>query len=188
MVFVCCVPEAPYRTTYLVFARTCRPSFGLPGLGRSTCCSVVSPSEFFFWTVVTRWFRCRRPSPANPGTFLEYVSVVLLFPPALVSVSSPTLRENSESLPSKSGRETRSSVVRFLPSSWIVFSFTSPTFQLPLPSGSSVVFFSSSLWSALRFCNSCVCREVVKPPLPSARYTVVFVSCTSGLVFLVSAV
>ena len=67
MVFVCCVPEAPYRTIYVVFARTCRPSFGLPGLGNSTCCSVVSPPEFFFWTVVTRWFRCRRPSPANTG-------------------------------------------------------------------------------------------------------------------------
>src|SRR3989442_3861336 len=186
MVFVCCVPDAPYRTIYLVFARTCRPSLGLPGLGSSTCCSVVSPSEFFFLTVVTRWFRCRRPSPANPGTFVEYVSMVLLFSPAVVSVSSPTVRENSESLPCKSGRKTRSSVVRFLPSSWIVFSFTSPTFQLPLPSGSSVVFFSSSLSSALRFCNSCVCRDVVNQPLQSARETVVFPSCTSGLVFLVS--
>src|SRR5258708_7603511 len=62
--------------------------------------------------------------------------MVLLFSPAVVSVSSPTTRENSESLPSKSGRETRSSVAPFFPSSCVVLSFSSP--RPPLHPASSV--------------------------------------------------
>ena len=72
-VFVCCVPEEPYRTVYLVLALTRRPSVGLPGLGSSTCCSVVSPSESFFSRVVTRRPRCRLPSRVIPGPSTEYV-------------------------------------------------------------------------------------------------------------------
>src|SRR5580692_2372959 len=169
MVLVSSVPEAAYRTVYLVLVLTCRPPFVSFGLGCKRCCSVVFPPESVFWTVVTCQFKRRPPSEATPGAFVKYVSTVVVFSPAALSVSLPTVRETSESPPSESGREIRSSLVRALLSSLIVLSFTSATFQLPLEFGCSNVFFTSTLWSALRFCNSRVCSDGVKSPLPLGR-------------------
>src|SRR5271156_3344738 len=169
MILFSSVPEAAYRTVYLVFVLTCRLPFGSFGLDCLRCVSVVFPFESGFWTVVTCQFRRRPPSEATPGAFVKYVSTVLLFSPAAFSVSFPTVRETSESPPSGSEREIRCSLVRFLLCSLLVLSFTSATCQLPLESGCSNVFFTSTLWSALRFCNSCACRDAVKPPLPLGR-------------------
>src|ERR1700733_9756512 len=187
MVLVSSVPVAAYRTVYLVFAVTCASPFGSFGFGCLRCCSVVFPPASVFCTVVTCQFRCKLPSAATPGAFVKYVSTVVLFSPAAFSVSRPTVRETSESPPFESGREICSSLVRFLLPSLIVLSFTSATCQLPLESGCSNVFFASTLWSAVRFCNSCVCKDGGKSPLPLGREVVVLVSCTSGLVLLGSA-
>ena len=94
------------------------------------------------WLLASSDASCRRELPQEHSE--KYVSTVVLFLPAAVSVSLPTVRETSESLPSESGREILSSLVRFLLSSLIVLSFTSPTSQLPLESGCSNVFFTST--------------------------------------------
>src|ERR1700684_829544 len=169
MVLVSCVPVAAYRTVYLAFAITCGSPFGSFGSGCLPCCSVVFPAASVFCTVVTCQFRCKLPSAATPGAFVKYVSTVVLFSPEALSVSFSTLRETSESPPSESGREICSLLVRFLLSSSIVLSFTSATCQLPLESGCSKVFFASILWSAVRFCNSCVCSDGVQSPLPLGK-------------------
>src|SRR5580658_974999 len=144
MVLFASVPEAAYRTVYLVFVLTCRLPFGSFGLDCLRCASVVFPFESGFWTVVTCQFRRRPPSEATPGAFVKYVSTVLVFSPAAFSVSFPTLRETSESLPSESGREIRSSLVRFLLSSLLVLSFTSATSHSPVEFGCSNLFFTST--------------------------------------------
>src|ERR1700679_1518573 len=169
MVLVSSVLEAAYRTVYFVFVVTCRPPFVSFGFGCLPCCSIVFPPTFVFSTVVTCQFRRRLPSAATPGAFVKYVSTVVLFSPAAFSVSRPTVRETSESPPSESGREICSSLVRFLLPSFIGLSFTSAPCQLPLESGCSNVFFASTLWSAVRFCNSCLCKDGVKSPLPLGR-------------------
>src|SRR5580658_10908784 len=166
MDLVSSVPEAAYRTVYLVLAVTCGLPFGSFGFGCLRCCSVVLPPESVFCTIVSCELRRRPPSAATPGAFVKYVSTVLLFSPAAFSLSFPTVREISETPPSESGRDIRSSLVRFLLSSLIVLSFTSATCQSPLESGCSKVFFTSTLWSALCFCNSRVCSDAVKSPLP----------------------
>ena len=112
---------------------------------------------------------------------------MLRFSPEGLSASLLTVRATSPSLPVESGRETRSSVLRFLPPSLMVPCRTSLTCQFPAPSGSSVVFLTSVLLP-LRCWRSSIWVTGIILPLMLGCITVVFVSSTSRLIFLVSEI
>jgi len=90
--------------------------------------------------------------------------MVLRFPPEALSDSLLRVRETSPSLPSESGRETRSSVLLFLPSCLVVACRTSLTCQFPGPSGSALVFSDSTVPFPTGLRISCTCQARSQAP------------------------